>query len=318
VAHVGSGEGIAHLFAHRERGEVVQDRHAVLFKVPEVDNLTALGNRQGATLMPQLRSAWSGEPLGFAYVDKNKTLPLAAHSYRMGLTLGLQPLKAGPLLEDADGGTPQRFLWMSVEDPGAPDEDTPEPAPWLWRSPMPTGPWYSDSQGLLQMGVPDSVRRIVKTEALLRLRGTYRAIDGHSTLARLKVAAALALLDGRLDINEQDWHLSGIVMDVSNVTRQRVIDELGAKIRRSNAARGEAEGERAVLVADKIAEAAVQRVARRLVGVLSGGPMRSGVVQSKIAARDRQYIGEAVDRLVVAGQVEVEGDGKKAVYSLKA
>lgn len=48
--------GIAHLYAHRERGEVVRD--AVLFTVPEVDDLTALGTRRGATLLPQLRSAW--------------------------------------------------------------------------------------------------------------------------------------------------------------------------------------------------------------------------------------------------------------------
>ena len=39
------------------------------FSVPEVDTLTALGNRQGATLMPILRSAWSGEQLSFAYAD---------------------------------------------------------------------------------------------------------------------------------------------------------------------------------------------------------------------------------------------------------
>jgi len=103
VATVGSGEGIAHLYAHREKGEVVRDRDAVLFTVPEVDNLVALGQRQGSTLLPQLRVAWMGERLGFSYADKAKALPIPRHSYRMGLVLGVQPGRAG-LLNDADGG----------------------------------------------------------------------------------------------------------------------------------------------------------------------------------------------------------------------
>lgn len=115
---VGSGEGIPHLFAEREKQEksgkfrVVRTRSSVLFHVPEVDSLTALGNRQGATLLPQLRKAWSGEPLGFAYADANKAIPLAAHSYRLCVVLGVQPDRARPLLDDAGGGTPQRFLWL--------------------------------------------------------------------------------------------------------------------------------------------------------------------------------------------------------------
>ena len=51
TATVGSGEGVAHLYSHWERGSVVRDRSAVLFTVPEVDMLTALGSRQGATLL---------------------------------------------------------------------------------------------------------------------------------------------------------------------------------------------------------------------------------------------------------------------------
>src|SRR4051794_32688935 len=66
---VGSGEGFVHQFVTRKAGELSRLRDSVLFSVPEVDTLTALGNRQGATLMPILRSAWSGEQLSFAYAD---------------------------------------------------------------------------------------------------------------------------------------------------------------------------------------------------------------------------------------------------------
>ena len=52
TAPVGSGEGIAHQYAHRETGKVVRDRDSVLFTVSEVDTLTALGQRTGSTLLP--------------------------------------------------------------------------------------------------------------------------------------------------------------------------------------------------------------------------------------------------------------------------
>ncbi len=134
-----SGEGLAHLYAHREKKEVVRDRDAVLLTVPEVDTLVALKSRQGSTLLPALRSAWSGERLGFSYADPDKALPIERHSYRLGLVLGVQPGRAAPLLDDADGGTPQRFLWMPTTDRDAPDELPAAPAQWPVKRPS----WFS-------------------------------------------------------------------------------------------------------------------------------------------------------------------------------
>jgi len=89
TAPVGSGEGIAHQYAHREKRDVIQDRDSVLFTVSEVDILTALGQRTGSTLLSQLRSAYSGERLGFGYADAMKRLPIERHSYRLGLVVGV-------------------------------------------------------------------------------------------------------------------------------------------------------------------------------------------------------------------------------------
>jgi hypothetical protein len=57
--NVGSGEGIAHGYKHRVKGELVwnDDHHAVLFSVPEIDSLAAQGDRKGATLMPSCAQA---------------------------------------------------------------------------------------------------------------------------------------------------------------------------------------------------------------------------------------------------------------------
>ena len=57
----------------------------------EIDTLSALGNRNGTTLLSQLRKAWSGEALTFGYVDRNKAIEVAGHSYRLTLVAGVQP-----------------------------------------------------------------------------------------------------------------------------------------------------------------------------------------------------------------------------------
>jgi len=231
VATVGSGEGIGHLYAHREKGEVIRDRESVLFTVPEVDGLVALGNRQGATLLPQLRSAWSGEQLGFSYADPTKRLPIDRHSYRMGLILGVQPARARPLLEDADGGTPQRFVWLPTTDPQAPE--TPPRCPVEWKWPGIYEPWFTEGySGLSVMTIPPVARETIVRTHYERLRGEGNPLDGHALLCRLKVAAALCLLDTRQDVSDEDWELAGMVMRVSEATRNRVREFLHRRLRR--------------------------------------------------------------------------------------
>jgi hypothetical protein len=129
TATLGSGEGLAKMFAYKHRakgttGPWIQTglRASVVFDAPEVDNLTALTTRNSSTLLPQLRSAYSGEELGFSYADPVKAVRLRAHRYRLCLTLGVQPGRGKALLDDTDGGTPQRFIWLPTGDMHAPDE----------------------------------------------------------------------------------------------------------------------------------------------------------------------------------------------------
>jgi Bifunctional DNA primase/polymerase, N-terminal len=126
VAGIGSGEGIAHLFARRVRPKgqpsyVERIREAVLLKASEVDALTALDARQGSTLFSELRKGWSGEELGFAYADPDKRLPIEERTYRLCMLIGVQPERAGVLLGDVEGGLPQRLLWLPAVDPQAPE-----------------------------------------------------------------------------------------------------------------------------------------------------------------------------------------------------
>ncbi|MFW3123978.1 hypothetical protein MMAG44476_40008, partial [Mycolicibacterium mageritense DSM 44476 = CIP 104973] len=94
---------------------------SVLAQIPEVDTLAATGNRSGSTIMSTLREGWSGERLGQDYAGDDKRIILQDNRYRLCLSLGVQPLRAAPIFDDADGGTPQRFVWFSAVDHDLPD-----------------------------------------------------------------------------------------------------------------------------------------------------------------------------------------------------
>lgn len=308
ISHnVGSGEGIAHGYKRRGKQDLewLDDEHAVLFSVPEIDSLAAQGDRRGATLMPQLRSGWTGEQLGFGYADPTKRIIVEAHQYRLCLVAGIQPGRAGCLLDDADGGTPQRFLWMPATDPNAPDIAPDEPEPMTWACP-PLGSVVG--VGGVRIGVCQEARETITAARLARLRGEGDALDGHALLARLKVAAALALAAERLDVSDDDWRLAGIVAAKSNAVRQSVVRTLQQKAESANTARADAEAQRAMHVAEKVQDSAVRRVARALHRrlVREGDWCTRTVLRGSVGARDRMLFDDAIEGLIAAGVVTVE------------
>lgn len=307
VHTTGSGEGIAHGFVKRVKGEVEwhDEEHAVLFSVSEIDTMAAQGDRRGSTLFPELRRAWSGERLGFGYADPTKRLPVPAHEYRLCLVAGIQPARAHALLDDADGGTPQRFLWLSATDPDAPDDAPDEPKPLTWRPPSTGG---IVNVGGARVDVCDLARTTITDNRLAQLRGGGEALDGHALLARLKVAAALGIADGRYSVTEDDWHLAGVVMQKSDAVRGRVTVALAAKAAATNAARADAEADRAVHVETKLADSAVRKACQAVVRKLrresdwvAGSELRRG-----LSSQARPHLEDALERLLEVGQIQVE------------
>lgn len=328
-ATVGSGEGISKLFAYKVRGEQVDLRTAVLFTVPEIDNLTALGNRQGATLIPELRKAWSGERLGFAYADQSKTIKIERHRYRLNLVLGVQPERAGPLMEDSDGGTPQRFMWFPAHDPDAPDLPPAEP-PQCAMPAWPLDPPDVDNLSLalpvrpgdlVEIGVPDDAIRYIDCVRLSRLRGSGEGVEleGHAALARLKVAAALMILDGRLDkIDDEDWRLAGIVCEVSQQTRREIERALGERAAKENVKRGRAEGRRAVAAAEAVEDDKIKRAVTTARNALrKDETLTEGVLKNKLRSDLRDYFEPAMERLLATGEVTREESRRFTSYRLQ-
>lgn len=304
--NVGSGEGIAHGYMHRAKGDLVwnDDQHAVLFSVPEIDSLAAQGDRKGATLMPQLRSGWTGEQLGFGYADPTKRIIVPAHEYRLCLVAGIQPGRAACLLDDADGGTPQRFLWMPATDSGAPDQPPAEPKPLTW-SPPATSSFVG--VGGVRITVCDLARDTIQANRLARLRGEGDALDGHALLAQLKTAAALGIADGRYIVTDDDWALAATIARKSAAVRAGVAEHLRAKAHEINHARGEAEAKRQVQIDERIEDAAVKRVCGRIVRKLRAmddWTPRGDLVRA--AGRDRAHLDVSLERLLEAGQIERE------------
>ena len=325
---VGSGEGINHMFAHYDKNAgTVMDRDKVMFSVPEIDTLSALGNRNGTTLLSQLRKAWSGEALTFGYVDKNKAIEVARHSYRLTLVAGIQPGRGRALIEDSDGGTPQRFIWLPTLDPDMPRIKPQEPDQIDLRdiaNGWPGGFDLADKITAATTGagikphvleLPEGVAKLIDDNAVDKHRreSTDSALDGHLGLCRIKVAAGLALLHNQRGISPLMWDLSGVVMDVSQQTRAGVEKHLAEQGARANLARGKAEGVRAAASHEASEDTKIQKASRNIMRILGKDTFKGKAAWSDLyreARRDRDYLELGVDALVAVGQVVVH-DGER-------
>lgn len=329
----GSGQGLAKCFAYVEKPPKLPPRQvgtawSVIAEFPEVENLNAAGGRSGSNLLAELRSAWSGERLGEDYSDRQKTIVLQRHRYRLSVVIGVQPLLAGPLFNGADAGTPQRILWLPVSDPGVPDERPSEPG-WvkLERWPRPKGlrDKYADDSlleclavpqdpsGLTVLNVPQDIIDHIDNAQVNKLRdpNSVDTLASHRNLVRLKTAALLGVFAGRYDkITDEDWELAGVVMQVSDRTREGIQAQITAESQARNVSAGRAAGERKVAEAAVVGsaeDAAVRRVADRILTKLDPHEgQRYSDVRRGIAHKDRQHVEAALELLVDEGRVRVE------------
>jgi hypothetical protein len=224
------------------------------------------------------------------------------------MVAGIQPANAYILLDDVDSGTPARWLWMPTSDHAAPAARPTMPPVWNeWR------PRWGDTDridpaALRPMEVCQTAWDAVDAAALNRLREiSTDAYNSHALLSQLKTAAALALLDNRPSmVTEEDWQLAGAVHAVSDTTRQQMIDMIEQTKIRNNRVRAEAEASRTILIGNRVAEAAVQRVGRALMRKLDTVHdwVAHWKLRGSLASNDRDYFEDAIDALKTGGQVE--------------
>ena len=325
----GSGEGLAKCFAYVQKlkgqpARQVGKNWSVLAEIPEVETLTAVAKRGGANIMSELRNGWTGERLGHDYAADEKVIVLRDHRYRLCMTIGVQPLKAGPLLDDTDAGTPQRFVWFPVNDPGCPAERPEEPPrhqllawppepkleidnesvdvfdPNMVRASLLHIP--ADESEFQVLPIPDAARQAVDALQLAKLRGDpdVDPLDGHKLLCQLKVAAGLMCLNKRTDkIADADWDLAGVVMKVSDGTRAGIRKMLTAKGVDANVQRALSEGQRAVVVEDMKRDKAIKRVANGCMKWLQkqDDGEAVNVLMKRFSGEDKQHVWPALEWL---------------------
>jgi hypothetical protein len=299
---LGSGEGVARIFSGDD------GLPAALFTASEIDSLGALFSRQGSTLEGTLRQVFMGETLGFTNAQKNTRTYVESLTYRAGVIVGVQPLRSQTLLNGADGGTPQRFLWMPVRDKHRPADrpETPEP---------------------IAITIPDYLPGdLIVTRLAWQAIDAHQAavhheepgvdpLDGHANLTRVKVAVSLMVLDGRREVSDEDWRLAGVVMDVSKWTRERCRRAIAEQFRRANTARALAVAERDEVISDRRLDRAKQAILRKLD---DGQPQPRNLLRSSLKADLRPYFDPAAEELAQAGELAItagmSGSQKVQVY----
>ena len=169
--------------------------------------------------------------------------------------------------------------------------------------------------GGVKIDVCDTAREIIKHNRKLRNKGDGDALDGHALLAQLKTAAALGVMDGRYSVTDEDWALADVVARKSAATRADVVRVLSTKAAQVNAAKAVAEGERAITVDERVADAAIKRICGRVMRKLhEAAEWTPRGALTRVAGRDVQYLEDALDRLRNAGQIEADETGRGTKY----
>lgn len=341
---VGSGEGLAELYMGQQSvatgetkdgkttyGKVkAQVRHNALVYVDEGEQLFAMADRKGATIMTAIRSAWNAESLGQSNATAETSRVLERGSYALGMVVGIQPTKVGPLFNEAAGGTPQRFLFCRVTDPNIPEQGPFWPGRLPCTEPVPTvdaaaGMFGERSPVTLEM--PEDIKRMLWREQLATRRGepgsVVAELDSHHRMNQIKVAGLLAILEGRDKVSEGDWELAGVVWKVTQAVRSELLMAVRAaeveaqRVRRLVTVETQVAG--VMAVRDAEAER-LEAIESGSVGVVARRVWRDGEVKRKEltnalkSSHRREYPGGggalidvALNRAVEAGFV-VEGD----------
>ena len=304
VRGIGSGEGMIEAY-RRAKEDELDWVESVLFSIDEIDSLGAMGGRSGQTTMAIVRQGFSGEKLGYSYRGRQSEI-VPAHTYRMTVVASVQPERAGTLFDDAGGGTPQRFMWF----PGRDKRITATPPAW------PDKQLTLISRRDLDPGVievPQIVETTIREARAASMNGDDNALDGHALFCREKFAYALAYLNGRGEINDDDWRLSGIAARVSDWCRTKAQEGYDAGKHRQSRDRGALraiENDERSLVERAVYEADIAGICKNLLKHLDeNGPTAPGALRKTLKSNRRPRFEDAVKALSDNGKIELR-DGK--------
>lgn len=310
-----SGEGLIEAFfenveePHPDTGQKrkvkKQTKTAGFAWIDEGQTLLQQADRSGATIMPTIRSAWNGGDLGQHNATEERKRILPAHRYRLPIVIGLQLSYAADLIADAEGGTPQRFTFTLATDPHI-DRSCKWPGP-LELVPHVGSPLARDIvfDETVAQGIAD--RRYARSIGALQVD----PLDTHQDLRKMKLAAALALLDGSLEVTPEDWHLAEMIDETSCAVRSVALAYSASLRRRAQQAAVAISIEREAAIETAAMTRAINRVSRTVARkVWRDGPLTHRSAWHAVASRDRAKVtkDDVLAAAVDAGWVVWDGD----------
>ena len=210
--------------------ELIDDPRRI-FIVDEIDKLGALGTDTGSTLLGEIRTMLTGGTTGSSNATKERQRMLHAGTYNFQLVVGVQPARAGALLDGRDSGTPQRFVWVPVTDPKTalhPDDRPEWPGSLEWNDAFLLGFEVGDPI----VRYPDwLVKELKDYDYRVSLEGSgggELSRFGHQNLLRLKVAAGIAFLHENPQIEDLHVEIADMILASSRRTQlecERVVAE---------------------------------------------------------------------------------------------
>lgn len=304
---VGSGEGLIESFLEEQtipdprdptktiRAKVLVTPPSRIFYVDEIEQLTKASGREGATIMSILRTALTGGAMKSANATAERRRSVDSETYRLVTYLGVQPTKSGPLLNEADAGTPQRLLWISTVDKTVPREKPEWPGSLDWAGMIMYAADY-------HVQYPQHIKDMLEQQRFDRVHGRGDPLESHLMLTRLKVAAALAFLHDEMDITDQWWTISGYLMEWSKKEQERcraVLEEAGSAAARGRGASKYVEEE----AADRMRTDAVKQ---KILSILRNGDATWNALHKKLTPKQRELFESAVEELSERKEVVVE------------
>lgn len=201
--------------------------HAAVFFFDEGGKLESLNSRQGSTVTEYMKEGWSGSEFGRTLAS-GRGIILPKNSYRFACVINTQPKRSGALFTDEAiaGGLQGRFLWFDVTADINRHLVTYEDVDPVYIP-------HIDWSGVKHI-------RALASMNLAHQQHHWNALDGHVTdteshilLTKAKVAVGLAVLDGRVELNDEDWQLAEVIIQHTNETRSTIQEVLKEEYRRS-------------------------------------------------------------------------------------
>lgn len=300
VIEPGSGEAIPEHYmawyedeSGKKRKDWKNTNHSALFAFDEIGMLESRQAREGATIIEFAKQGWSGGVLGRELASGRGTM-LLPKSYRFGMFANVQPARAGILFTASaiSGGLPSRFLFFSTQDSNARKEYDDTPATVIK---LPQVNWV----GVDYIDALPSMNAAHRAESFKSVDGGLDELDSHLLLTRAKVAVALAVMDGRSELNEEDWELSKYVINHSKETRAQVLQVLKGAFGKEIARQGEAAGIKSAIAAEVADNRMILHVAKRITQLRAEGVPELGQkgLRKRLRNNQRPYFKDAMKYL---------------------